>query len=184
MSRTITVGGGCFWCIEGVFQQLPAVQRAISGYAGGETTDPSYREVCSGRTGHAEVVQVRFDPERVEERALFELFFAIHDPTQRNHQGPDVGPQYRSIVLYADTEQRRTAEVVIGELEAASAYPSPIVTELAPLTVFYPAEAVHQRYYEAAPEAPYCRSMIAPKIARARERLPHLFDGGEKPCAV
>ncbi|MCG5549429.1 peptide-methionine (S)-S-oxide reductase MsrA [Halorhodospira halochloris] len=177
MSRSITVGGGCFWCIEGVFQQLPAVHQAISGYAGGESPDPSYREVCSGRTGHAEVVQVNFDPEQVEERALLELFFAIHDPTQHNRQGPDVGSQYRSIILYADKEQRQTAEAVIKEIEAAGEYSAPIVTELVPLTTFYPAEEVHQRYYEAAPEAPYCRSMIAPKIAKARERFPRLFDG-------
>ncbi len=173
--RTATLGGGCFWCLEGVFQQLAGVSEAISGYAGGSTANPSYRQVCTGKTGHAEVVQVRYDPERISYRELLDLFFTIHDPTQHNRQGPDVGPQYRSIILYADDEQRRTAEAVIAELADTGGLDGPVTTEVVPLTAFYPAEAEHQRFYDAAPDAPYCRAMIAPKIARARERFPHLF---------
>ncbi len=174
-TRTATLGGGCFWCLEGVFQQLAGVAEATSGYAGGWTAEPSYRQVCTARTGHAEVVQVRYDPDRVSYRELLGVFFTIHDPTQRNRQGPDVGPQYRSIILYADEQQRQTAAAVIDELEAAGGLAGPVTTELTPLEAFYPAEAEHQRFYDAAPDAPYCRAMIAPKIARARERFPHLF---------
>ncbi|MFP4648767.1 MAG: peptide-methionine (S)-S-oxide reductase MsrA [Halorhodospira sp.] len=177
MARTqpATLGGGCFWCLEGVFQQLPAVEAAISGYAGGTLPQPTYRQVCTGRTGHAEVVQVHYDPERLSYRELLALFFTIHDPTQRNRQGPDVGTQYRSIILYADQQQRRIAETVLRELETTEAFRAPIVTELEPLEAFYPAEADHQRFYDTAPEAPYCRAMIAPKIAQARARFPQLF---------
>jgi len=174
-TRAATFGGGCFWCIEGVFQRLRGVEAAVSGYAGGATEHPTYRQVCSGTTGHAEVVQVRFDPEQIGYRELLEVFFTIHDPTQRNRQGPDVGSQYRSIILYADEEQRRTAVELIRELDESGTLPGPVVTEVEPLYAFYPAEPEHQRYYDGAPQAPYCRAMIAPKIARARERYPERF---------
>ena len=174
-SSMATFGGGCFWCIEGVFQQLRGVESVTSGYAGGSTSNPTYREVCSGRTGHAEVVQVRYAPERIGYRDLLAVLFTIHDPTQRDRQGPDVGPQYRSIILYADEEQRRIALETIRDLESSGELSGPVVTEVVPLEAFYPAEAMHQRYYDSAPDAPYCRTMIAPKIARARERFPELL---------
>ncbi len=177
-TETATLGGGCFWCIEGVFQQLNGVEAAISGYAGGHVSNPTYRQVCQGATGHAEVVQVRFDPDRLPYRRLLEVFFTIHDPTQRNRQGPDRGPQYRSIILYADDHQKQTAQAVIGALEADGAFTGPVVTELAPLEAFYPAEAEHQQFYDRQPAAPYCRAMILPKLQRARERFPDLFATG------
>ncbi len=175
------LGGGCFWCLEGVFRRLRGVNAAVSGYAGGHTADPDYRSVCTGRTGHAEVVQIAYEPERIGYDQLLAVFFHLHDPTQRNRQGPDVGPQYRSIILYADEAQRRTAAEKISELDRSGAYPAPVVTELAPLGAFYPAEPEHQRFYDSHPEAPYCRAMIAPKIARARQQLPELFADAAAP---
>ncbi len=176
--HTATLGGGCFWCIEGVFQQLDGVEAAISGYAGGDKPDPTYRQVCSGETGHAEVVQIRYDPDRISYRELLEVLFTIHDPTQCNGQGPDVGPQYRSIILYADEGQRQVAAQVIQELEASGCFSRPVVTEVTPLEAFYPAEAEHQRLYDANPQAPYCQAMIAPKIARVQERYPERLGSG------
>lgn len=166
---TITLGGGCFWCVEAVMQPLQGIQRVVSGYTGGHVADPSYREVCGGRTGHAEVVQVTFDPEVVSLCDLLYVFFATHDPTTLNRQGADTGTQYRSAIFYADEVQRRTAEEVIAALEADGVYPDPIVTELAPLEAFYVAEEHHQDYFNRNPRQPYCQAVIAPKVAKLRK---------------
>ncbi len=166
-----TFGGGCFWCLDAVFRMLRGVERVESGYAGGSTERPSYREVCSGRTGHAEVVQIAFDPTEITYRDLLDVFFTIHDPTTLNRQGGDVGTQYRSIVLYHSEEQRQEAERAIAELEAAGLWESPIVTELVPLTAFYAAEAEHQDYYRRNPDQGYCAVVIAPKVAKARKQF-------------
>lgn len=170
-AEVATLGGGCFWCLEAVFRRLEGVLEVTCGYAGGQVPNPTYAEVSTGTTGHAEVVQVVFDPQRLSYRALLEVFFAVHDPTTRDRQGADVGPQYRSIVLYHTPEQRRVALEVIQNLEAEGAWPDPIVTEVVPLEAFYPAEAHHQRYFETHPDAPYCRAVIAPKLAKFRERF-------------
>lgn len=162
-----TLGGGCFWCIESVYKRLEGVESAVSGYAGGDTEDPSYREVCNGSTGHAEVVQVTFDPEVITYEEILELFFVIHDPTQRNRQGPDVGTQYRSIILFHNEEQRDSSEAIVDELEQSGQYDDPIVTEVQPLETFYRAEEKHQDYYEKHPNQAYCQSMIPPKIKKA-----------------
>lgn len=165
-----TLGGGCFWCVEAVFRDLRGVQRLVSGYAGGRQPNPTYEQVCSGSTGHAEVVQVTFDPAEVSYREILNVFFATHDPTTPNRQGHDVGTQYRSIVLYHSPEQRETAEQVIAELTRDKLYPAPIVTQVEPLDTFYPAEAYHQDYYERNPDAGYCRVVIAPKVAKFRQK--------------
>ena len=166
--QTITLGGGCFWCVEAVMQPLRGVRRVVSGYAGGAVRNPSYREVCSGRTGHAEVVRVTFDPDEIPLRDLLTIFFATHDPTTLNRQGADVGTQYRSAIFYETPEQRRTAEAVIADLEAEGVYDDPIVTELAPLEAFYEAEEHHQDYFARNPGQPYCQIVIAPKVAKLR----------------
>src|SRR5581483_8420508 len=144
---TAILGGGCFWCLEAVFEQVRGVEGVVSGYAGGTVADPSYGQVCTGGTGHAEVVQVTFDPAVLSYREVLELFFAFHDPTTRNRQGADVGTQYRSVIFYHSPEQRRTAEAVLAELGAADLWGRPLVTELAPLPAFYPAEDYHQGYF-------------------------------------
>lgn len=164
-----TLGGGCFWCLEAVFQEVPGVERVVSGYAGGQVPDPSYRQVCTGQTGHAEVVQVTFDPEAVSYRRLLEVFFTVHDPTTRDRQGADVGPQYRSIILHHSTEQRDTARAVIRELEEAGAWSAPVVTEVVPLEAFYPAESEHQDFFRRNPAQAYCRFVIEPKMAKYRQ---------------
>ena len=166
-----TFGGGCFWCIEAAFKELDGVEAAVSGYAGGETDDPTYREVCSGTTGHAEVVQVEFDPEELSYRELLEVFFSIHDPTTEDRQGPDVGSQYRSIVLYHDDDQRGLAESYVEALEEAGDYDDPVVTELEPLERFYRAEPKHQDYFEKNPNDAYCRMHARPKVEKVRERF-------------
>lgn len=165
--ETLTVGGGCFWCLEAVFQRVEGVEQVVSGYAGGDTDDPSYREVCSGETGHAEVVQVTFDPDLVTTEELLELFFAIHDPTQLNRQGPDVGSQYRSIILWNDDGQKAFSEEMIRQLNQSDDYRDEIVTEISELETFYPAEEKHQDYYQKHPNQPYCQSMIPPKLKKA-----------------
>ena len=165
-----TLGGGCFWCLEAVYRDVRGVERVVSGYAGGQTPRPSYEQVCSGRTGHAEVVQVTFDPRVVPYRELLEIFFTIHDPTTPNRQGADVGTQYRSIVLYHSPEQERAAREVIEELEANRVWDAPIVTRVEPLEAFYPAEEYHQRYFERNPNQPYCQIVIAPKVAKFRQK--------------
>ena len=166
-----TLGGGCFWCLEAVYERLEGVSRVISGYAGGSVPDPTYEQVCSGMTGHAEVVQVEFDPDVTSYREILEVFFTLHDPTTRDRQGPDVGTQYRSAIFYGSDEQREAAERLIAELEREDVFPDPIVTELESLAEFYPAEAYHQEYYGRNPSQPYCRFVIAPKVAALRQKF-------------
>jgi peptide-methionine (S)-S-oxide reductase len=165
-----TLGGGCFWCLEAVFEQLCGVQRVESGYSGGTAADPTYKQVCTGTTGHAEVVQVTFDPAVLSFREVLEVFFAIHDPTTLNRQGADVGTQYRSAIFYHSPEQKRVAEQAIAALDAAGVWGAPAVTEVVPFRLFYPAEGYHQNYFERNPYQPYCQIVIAPKVAKARER--------------
>lgn len=169
--ETATLAGGCFWCLEAVFERLRGVERVVSGYTGGAASRATYRDVCSGESGHAEAIQVTFDPAEVSYRELLELFFAFHDPTTLDRQGPDVGTQYRSAIYFATSEQERTARQVIGELTAERVFPAPIVTQVAPLTTFHPAEDYHQGYFRRNPEQPYCRAMIAPKLAKLRAKF-------------
>ncbi len=164
-----TLGGGCFWCTEAVFDELRGVEQVESGYSGGSVPDPSYRQVCTGDTGHAEVIQIRFDPELVSYRDILQVFFSMHDPTTLNRQGADVGTQYRSVIFYHDEEQKRIAKEVIKELEAEKAFKSPIVTEVAPFQAFYKAEDYHQEYFQLHGYEPYCRMVIAPKVKKFKE---------------
>ncbi len=177
-----TLGGGCFWCLEAVFEQLEGVSRVVSGFAGGSAERVSYRDVCEGDTGHAEVIQVTFDPAVIPYRGLLEVFFAFHDPTTPNRQGPDVGTQYRSVIFWHDPAQKATAEALIGELDQAEIWPAPVVTELAPFEAFFPAEAHHQGYYRQNAEQPYCQVMISPKLEKLRryyaDRLKRAPAGG------
>ena len=165
-----TLAGGCFWCLEAVYQQLKGVLKVESGYAGGSVVDPSYQLVCSGSTGHAEVVQITFDPALVSYRELLQVFFTIHDPTTLNRQGADVGTQYRSAIFYHSAEQKEVAEQVMAEIAAAQVWDKPIVTELKPYTVFYKAEAYHQNYFQEHTYQPYCQVVIAPKVAKFRKQ--------------
>jgi peptide-methionine (S)-S-oxide reductase len=165
-----TLAGGCFWCLEAVFEQLKGVTKVSSGYAGGDVPNPSYQAVCTGTTGHAEVVQVSFDPDEVSFRDLLGVFFTLHDPTTPDRQGGDVGTQYRSAVFYHDDEQRRVAEEVMRELEAEHVFDDPIVTRIEALQAFYPAEEYHREYYSRNPNQPYCRAVIAPKVAKLRSK--------------
>jgi peptide-methionine (S)-S-oxide reductase len=172
-----TLGGGCFWCLDAGFRGLGGVRSVVSGYAGGALPDPSYRQVCSGVTGHAEVVQIGFDPAQVDYETLLRVFFSLHDPTTLNRQGADVGTQYRSVIFYHSDAQRATAQRVMAELTAERLWPDPIVTELTPLTHFYPAEEYHQDYFRQNPHQGYCQVVIAPKLAKLRERHRALFNG-------
>lgn len=164
-----TLGGGCFWCVEAVFEQLQGVLDVVPGYAGGSVEDPSYEQVCRGDTGHAEVVQITFDPQQITFRQILEVFFEIHDPTTLNRQGGDVGSQYRSVIFYHDSRQREIAEGVIRELEEEGLWGRPIVTEITPMPEFYEAEPYHHEYYRKNPQQPYCRVTIAPKVAKLRK---------------
>ncbi len=166
-----TLGGGCFWCLEAVFEQLRGVERVESGYSGGTAADPTYRQVCTGTTGHAEVVQVIFDPAVLSFREVLEVFFATHDPTTLNRQGADVGTQYRSAIFYHSPEQKRVAEGLIAELNAAAIWDRPIVTQVVPFEKFYRAEDYHQGYYRANPEQGYCQVVINPKLAKFRKQF-------------
>jgi len=174
-TEAATLGGGCFWCVEAAFKQLSGVRSVTSGYAGGHVEDPSYEQVCSGNTGHAEVVQVEYDTDAMDFEDVLEVFFTVHDPTQRNRQGPDVGSQYRSIVLYHDEEQRRLTEAYVGALDGE--YDDDVVTEVERLETFYSAEEYHQDYYEKQRTADgniedaYCRVNVAPKVEKVRERF-------------
>jgi peptide-methionine (S)-S-oxide reductase len=165
-----TLGGGCFWCLEAVYDQLKGVLDVQSGYAGGEVANPTYAQVCSGSTGHAEVVQITFDPNQVTFREILEVFFTIHDPTTLNRQGADVGSQYRSAIFYHSPEQQDIAKAMIEELNQAGIWSSPIVTEVTPLTMFYGAEDYHQEYYQNNSFQPYCQVVIAPKLAKFRDK--------------
>ncbi len=166
-----TFAGGCFWCLEAVYLDLRGVEKVVSGYAGGHVPNPTYREVCSGLTGHAEVVQVAFDPAVVSYRELLQVFFTIHDPTTLNRQGADVGTQYRSAIYYHDDAQKATAEAVMAEVTAEKLWPNPLVTELAPLAKFYPAEEYHQDYFARNPSQPYCQVVVAPKVSKFRKQF-------------
>lgn len=165
---SLTLGGGCFWCLDAVYRRVPGVTQVVSGYAGGHVEHPSYEQVCGGRTGHAEVVQLTYDPAVVSTRRILELFFAFHDPTTLDRQGADVGPQYRSVIFHHDEEQRREAERLMAELTADGVYDAPIVTRLEPLPRFYPAEGYHQDYYTRQPSQGYCQVVISPKLAKLR----------------
>lgn len=165
-----TLAGGCFWCLEAVYEQLRGVESIQSGYAGGSTPNPTYEQVCSGATGHAEVVQLIFDPREVSYREILEVFFTIHDPTSLNRQGGDVGTQYRSAIFYHSPEQKATAEAVMKELSDEGLWRDPLVTELVPLDHFYPAETYHDEYFRNHPSQPYCRAVIEPKVAKFRKK--------------
>jgi len=175
MSERATFAGGCFWCLEAVFQPLKGVERVVSGYLGGRTDKPSYEEVCSGTSGHAEAIQLTFDPAVISYRDLLSLYFAFHDPTTRNRQGPDIGTQYRSAIFVHSPVQREEAERVVRELDAEQVFPSPIVTEIVPAGTFYPAEEYHQNYYRRNPEKGYCQAMISPKLTKLRARYGNLL---------
>jgi peptide-methionine (S)-S-oxide reductase len=164
-----TIAGGCFWCLEAVYEQLKGVEKVVSGYAGGAKADPTYEEVCSGQTGHAEVVQLTYDPAQVTYHDLLNVFFTIHDPTTLNRQGADVGSQYRSGIFYHTPEQKAAAEETIQEFESQHLWSNPIVTEVVPLDTFYPAEDYHQGYFRANPYQGYCQMVIAPKVAKFRQ---------------
>lgn len=168
MSEKITVGGGCFWCTEAVFEQLKGVEKVESGYSGGTVTNPTYRQVCGGDTGHAEVNQITFDPTVISLKDILEVFFTVHNPTTLNRQGNDVGTQYRSVIFYRDDAQKAVAEQAIKDIAAAKIWSGKIVTELAPLTVFYKAEDYHQEYFRLHGEQPYCQAVIEPKVAKFR----------------
>ncbi|MBB5204201.1 peptide-methionine (S)-S-oxide reductase [Inhella inkyongensis] len=173
MMETITLGGGCFWCLEAVFTRLRGVQAVQSGYCNGHLPNPSYEQVCSGASGHVEVVQIRFNPEQIALRSLLEVFFAIHDPTTLNRQGADVGTQYRSGIYYQDSGQQALAQQVLAE--QAARFEAPLVTEICPLRDYYPAEDYHQRYFERNPEAGYCSFVVAPKVERFGRRFAALL---------
>ncbi len=172
--ETVTLGGGCFWCLEAVYQQLKGVQQVVSGYAGGEIAHPTYEQVCSGTTGHAEVVQIIFDPEVISFENILEIFWHIHDPTTLNRQGNDIGTQYRSVIFYHDEQQESIARQSKEKTEKSGLWSSPIVTEIVPFIKFYPAESYHQDYYRNHPEQLYCTVMISPKLEKLRTKFTHL----------
>ncbi len=169
-TEVATLAGGCFWCLEAIYDDLKGVLDVVSGYSGGSVPNPSYEAVCTGETGHAETVQVTFDPSVISFRELLEVFFTIHDPTTLNKQGADVGAQYRSVIFYHSPEQKAVAEQVIGDLTSQQIWPHPIVTEVAPFLAFYPAEAYHQEYFKHNPYQGYCMVVIAPKVAKFRHK--------------
>ncbi len=166
-----TLGGGCFWCLDAVFEKIRGVQNVESGYAGGSVNDPTYKQVCGGNTGHAEVVRVSFDAQQISYRELLEIFFAFHDPTTLNRQGADIGTQYRSVIYYHDEQQREIAEELIRELNAAEIWNRAIVTEVTPAPTFFKAEAYHQGYFRSNPNQGYCQVVIAPKVAKLRQHF-------------
>ena len=170
-SSLATFGGGCFWCTEAIYAEVAGVESVTSGYAGGETENPTYKDVCTGGTGHAEVIQIAFDPEQVSYRDLLTIFFFTHDPTTLNRQGADVGTQYRSAIFTHDEEQSETANALKTELDASGEFNDPIVTQIEPLTTFYPAEDYHQDYYRLNGSQPYCHAVIKPKLEKFREKF-------------
>jgi peptide-methionine (S)-S-oxide reductase len=170
-SEIATLGGGCFWCLEAVYDRMEGVIAVTSGYMGGKAENPTYQQVCSGKTGHAEVVQVEFDPAVAGYRDILEVFFSIHDPTTLNRQGNDIGTQYRSVIFYHSDEQRRVAEDMIRELESEKAFDAPIVTAVEPAQPFYGAEGYHQDYFANNPNQPYCAFVVAPKVAKFRKKF-------------
>ncbi|MCL5073131.1 MAG: peptide-methionine (S)-S-oxide reductase MsrA [Actinobacteria bacterium] len=170
-TETAVLGGGCFWCLEAVFSQLKGVLKVESGYSGGDKPDPDYREVCSGNTGHAEVIKIEFDPDKISYEILLRIFFTVHDPTTLNRQGNDTGTQYRSIILYNSPRQEQIASRVIKEIEDSKIYTDPLVTEIKPLQTFYKAENYHQEYFYNNPYQPYCQAIISPKVEKFRKKF-------------
>jgi peptide-methionine (S)-S-oxide reductase len=168
--ETATLAGGCFWCIEAVFQEIDGVENVVSGYTGGTTVNPTYQQVCSDETGHAEAVQVTFDASKISYREILEIFFSVHDPTTLNRQGADVGTQYRSAIFYQSEEQKAAAEQLIAELDKAHLWKKPIVTHILPLDKFYPAEDYHRDYFARHPEQAYCQTVISPKVNKFRKQ--------------
>ncbi|MEP6925421.1 MAG: peptide-methionine (S)-S-oxide reductase MsrA [Pyrinomonadaceae bacterium] len=169
--ETATLGAGCFWCVEAVFDDLKGVEDVVSGYSGGHTKNPTYREVCSETTGHAEVVQVKFNPDELDYADLLRVFFTVHDPTTLNRQGNDIGSSYRSAIFYHSPEQKQAAEQVIREITTEGIYDNPVVTELAEATEFYPAEDYHQEYFANNADQPYCAAVVAPKVKKFRQKF-------------
>jgi peptide-methionine (S)-S-oxide reductase len=167
--ETATLGGGCFWCLEAVYLEVKGITKVVSGFSGGNVKNPAYREVITGRTGHAEVVQLTFDPSVISYREILEIFFHLHDPTTLNRQGADVGTQYRSVIFYHNKDQEKTARQVFGEIEASGLWPNKLVTQVAPLEAFYAAEDYHQNYYARNTNQPYCTYVISPKMQKLRK---------------
>jgi len=165
-----TLAGGCFWCLEAVFREVDGVENVVSGYTGGTTINPTYEQVCAGETGHAEAVQVSFNPSKISYREILEIFFSVHDPTTPNRQGPDVGTSYRSAIFYHNERQKAVAEGLIGELNKAHLWKKPIVTQIVPLDIFYPAEDYHREYFSRHPEQTYCQTVISPKVNKFRKK--------------
>lgn len=178
LRETISLGGGCFWCLEPVFRELNGVEEVVVGYAGGQLEAPTYEEVCTGATGHAEVAQVTFNPRQISLREILEVFFSVHDPTTINRQGADVGPQYRSIILYHSQRQMLVARELMAEIEEQGVYSAPIVTQVVPLEKFYPAESYHQGYFEKNPWAGYCQVVIRPKVNKFRSKYANRLKTG------
>ena len=171
VSREVaTLAGGCFWCIEGVFREVNGVENVVSGYTGGTTVNPTYEQVCTDKTGHAEAVQVSFNPSNISYREILKIFFSIHDPTTLNRQGTDVGTQYRSAIFYCNEEQKAVAEELIGEHNKAHLWSKPIITQIVPLETFYPAEDYHREYFSRHPEQAYCQMVISPKVNKFRQQ--------------
>jgi peptide-methionine (S)-S-oxide reductase len=168
-TEVATLGAGCFWCVEATFEQLRGVERVVSGYSGGQVPDPTYQQVCTGTTGHAEVIQVHFDPDVISFEDVLRVFFTVHDPTTLNRQGNDVGPQYRSAIFYHTPEQKQQAERIVREVQEQGVWGRRIVTEISPFEKFYPAEDYHQEYYRNNPNQPYCAVVISPKVAKFRK---------------
>jgi peptide-methionine (S)-S-oxide reductase len=177
MTQQITLGGGCFWCIEGAFKQVRGVLKVQSGYTGGHVDEPTYEAVCRGDTGHAEVVQITFEPTALSVRDIYEIFFALHDPTQVNRQGNDVGTQYRTSIFYHTDEQRQLAEAIIAEMTQEQTWDAPIVTTLEPITKFWPAEEYHDNYVERNPSNAYCQAVVRPKLAKFKRTFAEKLDG-------
>ena len=175
--ETATLGGGCFWCVEAIYQDVIGVHKVVSGYAGGEVENPTYQEVCSGTTGHAEVVQIAFDPTVISFEEILFIFWRTHDPTTLNRQGNDVGTQYRSVIYYHDEEQKKIAEQSMAETDASDLWADPIVTEIAPLPIFYEGEAYHQNYFVDNPYQPYCIFVINPKVQKFRKSFRNKLRG-------
>lgn len=176
--ETATLAAGCFWCVEAVFDDLKGVEDVVSGYSGGHTDNPTYAEVCSETTGHAEVAQIKFDPDELSFRDLLRVFFTVHDPTQLNRQGNDIGSSYRSAIFYHSDEQKQIAEEVIKEITDEGIYDKPIVTEVTAFDKFWPAENYHQEYFTNNPNQPYCTAVVAPKVAKFRQKFANRLKGG------
>ena len=173
-----TLGGGCFWCLEAVYEQARGVTQVVSGYAAGEKPNPTYEQICTGATGHAEVVQITFDPQVISYRTLLEIFFTIHDPTTLNRQGNDRGTQYRSIILFHDDGQKNIAQQVMQEIVSAGIWDAPLVTQLQPLSHFYPGETYHQGYFRGHGQQPYCQAVVEPKVSKFRQKFSALLKPG------